>query len=170
MEILQPSKQRGSTFSRNVVRMFLKPRGCLPPHPPSLLSLPVLIATDRSARLFPSRVLRPPCQLWLAGSTGGVEALTQSDRSMRRPGPVHHLSAHAHWVQDMPFNAACHTGQRPPPSVSRFFAITSVFLGGVFNLSEPTGNFFLWKSGLFHLTGLFHGRQEQKHSLFRNRR
>lgn len=81
----------------------------------------MLIPPDRSARLFPSRVLRPPCQLWLAGSTGGEEALTQSDRSMRRPGPVHHLSAHAPWMPDIPFNAACHTGRQPPPSASRVF-------------------------------------------------
>lgn len=79
---------------------------------------------DRSARLFLSigvdRVLCVPCQLWLVGSTGGGEALTGSDRSRRRPGPVHHLSAHAQWVPDSPFNAVCNTGQLQAPSASFF--------------------------------------------------
>lgn len=134
---------------------------------PSILSLPVLIPPgwDRSARLFLSigvdRVLCIPCQLWLVGRTAGEEALTASDRSRRRPGPVHHLSAHAYWVPDSPFSAVYHTGQLPTPSVCSFF----------FTLSKPMGNFFgRVETILLHLTGLFHGWKEQKHSLFTNRR
>lgn len=95
---------------------------------------------DRSAQLFLStcvdRFLCVPCQLWLVRSTGGGEALTGSDRSRRRPAPVHHLSAHAQWVPDGPFIAVCNTGQLPSPRwVCRF--LRHVFF---FTLSAPVGN------------------------------
>lgn len=120
--------------------------------PPSILSLPVLIphaGWDRSARLFPSTgvdrqsPVYPLSVVISGGARGGEEALTESDRSKRRPGPVHHLSAHAHWVPDSSFNAAHHMGQLPAPSVSMVLATTSVFF---FHLIKSLWVTFLWKS------------------------
>lgn len=142
MEILQPSQQRSGDI------------------PPPLLSLPVFIPPDwgRTAWLFPSigvdRVLCVPCQLWLVGSTGGGEALTGSDRSMKGPGPVHHLSAHAQWVPGSPFNAVCNTRQLPAPNVCVQVFVTSVF----FSLHLHPWIIFLWKIWLLHLTFYVRGR------------
>lgn len=135
--------------------------------PPSILS-PVfaLLNRHRSAWLYGIYETLPfPCQLWLPRNRVGGEVLTGSDRSRRRPGPVHHLSAHVYRESDSRLSAGYQKGQLPAPSASRF-SVTNIFFS---TSSEHEGTLFSpgrVETKLFYLSGLFCVWQEQKHSLF----